>query len=84
MKLEDIETKALVAGIEPDGPVRVLDVEPAGPDAVNVSYKLANGQLLQKTLFRADEATLSAATASSLFTFTAAATDFTVHGGQRS
>jgi hypothetical protein len=76
MKLEDVQSKTQVAGIEPDVAVRVLDVEQAGPDAINVSYKLPSGQLLQKTLFRSDESSLSLADASSQFTFTAAATDF--------
>ncbi len=76
MKLEDIETKTHVRGIEPDIAVRVLDVEPAGPDAVNVSYKLPSGQLLQKTLFRADEPRLSVSATSSQFSFHAKAEDF--------
>lgn len=76
MKLEDIETKTQVRGIEPDIAVRVLDVEPAGPDAVNVSYKLPSGQLLQKTLFRADEPRLSLSATSSQFSFDAKPEDF--------
>ena len=59
LKLENIESKTHVLGIEPTGAVRVIDVETAGPDAVNVSYKLPSGQILQKTLFRADEERLS-------------------------
>lgn len=71
-----IEAKTHVAGIEPDVTVRVLDVEKAGPDAVNVSYKLRGGQLLQKTVFRADEPKLSVATTSSQFSFHASPEDF--------
>ena len=76
MKLEEIETKTHVRGIEPDIAVRVLDVEPAGPDAVNVSYKLPSGQLLQKTLFRVDEPRLSLSATSSQFSFHAKPDDF--------
>ncbi|MDP3151461.1 MAG: helicase-related protein [Archangium sp.] len=76
MKLEDIETKTHVRGIEPDMAVRVLDVEPAGPDAVNVSYKLPSGQLLQKTLFREDEAQLELSATTSQFSFRAKPEDF--------
>lgn len=76
MRLEDIESKTHVRGIEPDVAVRVLDVEPAGPDAVNVSYKLPSGQLLQKTLFRADEAKLSLSSTSSQFSFRSKPDDF--------
>src|ERR1043165_5172622 len=76
MKREEIETKTLVAGIEPGVAVRILDVEAAGPDAVNVTYRLPDGRILPRTLFRTDEPGLSVATTSSLFTFTASATDF--------
>jgi len=76
LKLEDIEAKTQVAGIEPDVTVRVLDVEKAGPDAVNVSYKLPSGKLLEKTIFRADEPKLSLSTTSSQFTFRASPEDF--------
>ena len=76
MKLEDLRAKAHVTGIEPGFAVRILDVDPAGPDAVNVSYKLPSGGLLQKTLFRADEVGLQEVTAESQFTFAASAVDF--------
>ncbi len=76
MKLEEIKAKSHVTGVEPGVTVRVLDVDPAGPDAVNVSYKLPSGALLQKTLFRTDEAGLQEVTAESQFTFAASPVDF--------
>lgn len=76
MKLEDLEVKALVAGIEPGIAVRVLDIEWAGADAVNVAYMLPSGLPLRRTLFRDDEASLAPATTSSRFTFSAPAADF--------
>jgi superfamily II DNA or RNA helicase len=76
LKLENIESKTHVLGIEPTGAVRVIDVEAAGPDAVNVSYKLPSGQILQKTLFRADEQRLSVSSTTSQFTFRSSPTDF--------
>lgn len=76
LKLEQIESKTHVAGIEPSGPVRVIDVEAAGPDAVNVSYKLPSGQILQKTLFRSDETKLSVSSTTSQFTFRSSPADF--------
>jgi superfamily II DNA or RNA helicase len=76
MKLEDITPKTHVVGIEANVAVRVLMVDEAGPDAVNVSYQLPTGQLLQKTLFRADEAKISLATLESRFTFAASPRDF--------
>src|SRR5688572_26410514 len=76
LRLEDIETKTHVSGIEPAGAVRVLDVEAAGPGAVNVTYKLPSGQILQKTLFRSDEPNLSVSSTTSQFTFASPPSDF--------
>jgi len=76
LRLEEIESKTHVTGIEPTGAVRVIDVEAAGPDAVNVTYKLPTGQILQKTLFRADELQLSVSSTTSQFTFASPPEDF--------
>ena len=76
MNLEEIKAKTHVVGLEPGVVVRILDVESAGPDAVNVTYKLPTGKLLEKTVFRGDAAALSEVTAESQFTFAAAPVDF--------
>ena len=55
LKLEELQVDTHVAGIEPSGPVKVLYVKKAGDDAADVTYELLNGQVLKKTLFRADE-----------------------------
>jgi superfamily II DNA or RNA helicase len=76
MKLEEIEPKAHVIGVEPGVAVRIVAVEPAGADAVNVTYRLPSGQILEKSVFRLDEAKLSVVAAESQFTFTASPADF--------
>jgi len=63
-------------GIEPESIVRIVAVEPAGADAVNVTYRLPSGQILEKSVFRADEAKLAVAAAESQFTFAASPADF--------
>ena len=76
MKLEEIEPKAHVIGVEPGIAVRIVAVEPAGADAVNVTYRLPSGQILEKSVFRTDEAKLAVVVAESQFTFTASPADF--------
>jgi superfamily II DNA or RNA helicase len=61
LKLDQIQVDTQVAGIEPSGPVKVLYMKMAGSDAADITYELLNGQVLKKTLFRADEAKLSLA-----------------------
>lgn len=76
MKLEEIEARMHLVGIEPESIVRIVAVEPAGADAVNVTYRLPSGQILEKSVFRADEAKLAVAAAESQFTFAASPADF--------
>lgn len=76
MKLEDLQPKTHVIGIEAGVVVRLIDVEPAGPDAVKVTYRLPNNALLDKVLFRADEDKLQLSATSSQFTFQAKADAF--------
>ena len=71
LKLEVLEVDTHVVGVEPSGQVKVLYVKKAGPDAVDVTYELLSGQVLKKTLFRADEAKLSVASAARVFPFDA-------------
>ena len=61
LRLDKLQVDTQVAGIEPSGPVKVLYVKMAGSDAADITYELLNGQVLKKTLFRADEAKLSLA-----------------------
>jgi hypothetical protein len=71
LKLEDLQVDTHVAGIEPLAPVKVLYVQKAGPDALNVTYELLNGQVLKKALFRADEEKLSVASTTRIWGFDA-------------
>jgi SNF2 family DNA or RNA helicase len=61
LTLDQLQVDTQVAGIEPSGPVKVLYVKMAGSEAADITYELLNGQVLKKTLFRADEAKLSLA-----------------------
>ncbi len=70
MKLEEIQVDTHVTGIEPSAAVKVLYVKKAG-DAVDVTYELLSGQVLKKTLFRADEAKLAVASQGRVWTFDA-------------
>jgi superfamily II DNA or RNA helicase len=76
LKLDALEVDTQVLGIEPSGAVKVLYVKQAGADAVDVTYELHNGQVLKKTLFRADEERLSLAGATRLWAFDAKADAF--------
>jgi len=71
MKLEDLQVDTHVAGIEPSGPVKILYIQKAGPDSINVTYELLSGQVLKKALFRADEAKLKTESATRVWAFDA-------------
>ena len=71
LRLDEIQVDTQVIGIEPSGAVKVLYVKHAGADAVDVTYELHNGQVLKKTLFRADEEKLSVGSATRVWTFDA-------------
>ena len=71
MKLEEIRPKALIEGIEPGKVVTIRYVEKSSPDVYEVAYKLDDGTLKERQLFRSDEEKLSPAAAGRHFTFTA-------------
>ncbi|HJK78656.1 MAG TPA: helicase-related protein [Methanocorpusculum sp.] len=76
MKLEDIQPKALIEGIEPGKIVTIRYIEQSSPDVFEVGYKLDDGTLKERQLFRWDEEKLSPATIGRHFTFTADADCF--------
>ena len=76
LKLQDIQKNAAVAGIEPGRVVRIITTEPVGDNSLTVYYKTADGQLLERMLFRADEATLSLAEVGRPWAFDAPGADF--------
>ena len=76
LRLEEIKKGAQLAGLDPNGIVRVVSVEPVGSDAVTVYYKGADGKLAEQMLFRTDEARLSLADAGRAWAFDAPAEGF--------
>ncbi len=62
LRLENIKAGASLEGIEPGLVVTVAAVLPVGDDALTIFYKLANGDLRERLLSRADEAKLAVAT----------------------
>ena len=71
LKLEEITTHAAITGIEPGQVVRVVTTEPVGDNALTVYYKTSDGRLLERMLFRTDEATLALAEAGRPWAFDA-------------
>ena len=76
LKLEDIKKNAAISGIEPGHVVRVVTTELVGDNALTVYYKTSDGKLLERMLFRADEANLSLAEAGRPWAFDAPGEDF--------
>ena len=65
LPLEQIQKNAAISGLEPGQVVRIVTTEPVGLSdnygALTVYYKTADGKLLERMLFRTDEAKLSLA-----------------------
>ena len=76
LTLEQIQKNAAIAGIEPGQVVRIVTTEPVGDNALTVYYKTSDGKLLERMLFRADEAKLSLAEAGRPWAFDAPGADF--------
>lgn len=76
LRLEELRKDTTVTGIEPGQVVRIVTTEPAGQDAVTVYYKLADGSLRERMLFRADETNLSLAEAGRPWAFDAPGNGF--------
>ena len=76
LKLEQIQKNAAISGIEPGHVVRVVTTEPVGDNALTVYYKTSDGKLLERMLFRSDEANLSLAEAGRPWAFDAPGEQF--------
>ncbi|WP_157271683.1 helicase-related protein [Azohydromonas aeria] len=76
MKLEEIKKNAAIQGIVPGQVVRIVATEQAGNDALTVYFKTAEGQVLERMLFRSNEAELSLADAGRPWAFNAAGEAF--------
>lgn len=59
MKLEDIKVDAVIDGIIPNNPVTIEKATFFGADTLSVLYRMANGDVRERLLFRDDETTLS-------------------------
>jgi SNF2 family DNA or RNA helicase len=76
LKLEEVKKNAAILGIEPGRVVRIITTEPVGDNALPVYYKTAEGKLLERMLFRTEEANLSLAEAGRPWAFDAPREDF--------
>lgn len=76
LKLEDIKKNAVISGIEPGHVVRIVTTEPVGDNALTVYYKTADGNLLERMLFRSDQSKLSLAQAGRPWAFDAPGDEF--------
>ena len=76
LKLEEIRKDMAVAGIVPDGTVRVIGAEMIGPEALEVVYETAAGALARRTLFREHEPALAAAADPRAWSFSAPGEEF--------
>ena len=76
LKLEDVQKNAAISGLEPGHVVRIVTTEPVGDNALTVYYKTADGKLLERMLFRTDEAKLSLAEAGRPWAFDAPGEEF--------
>jgi SNF2 family DNA or RNA helicase len=61
MKLEDLQPQGSIRGIVPDALVTVVSVQWYGSEAVELTYKTANGSVANQILYRDDEPRLELA-----------------------
>lgn len=76
LKLEEIKKNTALSGLEPGQVVRVVTTEPVGDNALTVYYKTPDGRVLERMLFRTDEASLALAEAGRPWAFDAPGADF--------
>ena len=76
LKLEQIQKNAAISGLEPGQVVRIVTTELVGDNALTVYYKTADGKLLERMLFRTDEAKLSLAESGRPWAFDAPGEEF--------
>ena len=76
IKLENITTNQMLAGVESGRIVRVVSVEKLGEHAVTLYYKDSEGRLSERMLFRNDEPAISLAESECPWGFDAPADEF--------
>ena len=69
MKLEELQPGASVTGVEPTQIVSVLATVPMGEGSVQLIYRTPDGAMKERLLSRADEQSISLATAERPFSF---------------
>ena len=70
-KLEEFTRGAQVKGVRNDGPVEVLDVKWFGSNAIELTFKDAQGRPANELLYRTDEARLEVAAKGPVWSFDA-------------
>ncbi len=76
LKLDQISKDACITGLIPNQVVRIVATEWAGPDALSIYFKTPDGGLLERMLFRSDEANLSIAESGRPWAFNSDGEDF--------
>ena len=76
VKLEAITVGAILNGLAPHGAATVIQVQPLGEDALTVYYKIGQGPVAERMLFRHDEPDLSLVEAGRPWSFDADGEDF--------
>ena len=76
LTLQQIKKDMHITGIEGDTPVQIIAVEPVGAEAATVYYKTQDGQMGERMLFKADEASLGIAQKSRPWSFDVPAEEF--------
>ena len=69
MKLQEITTGLSLSGVEPTQIVNVVTTVPLGDGAVQLIYRTPDGQIKERLLSRADEASINVATVERPFSF---------------
>ena len=76
LKLEDIKRGSQIDGLVPNAIATISVAEMVGNDAVSVIYKLADGSIKERMIYRQDEASLSLAKAGLAWSFDSPSKDF--------
>lgn len=76
LKLEDIKRGSQIDGLVPNAIATISVAEMVGEDAVSVIYKLADGSIKERMIYRQDEASLSLAKAGLAWSFDSPSKDF--------
>ena len=76
LKLEDITRGSQIKGLVPNAIATISVADMVGADAVSIIYKLSDGSIKERMLFRGDEASLSLAKAGLAWSFDSPSRDF--------